>query len=94
EKIKQQQNDLQNNASAQLEQLHEMQQWLAVARERLRQAKEQRAELQTRQDDANKQLASLEQQLQALDHDDQLQTDDRQTTAAALAEAQQQLHDA
>lgn len=94
EKIKQQQNDLQNNASAQLEQLHEMQQWLAVARERLRQAKEQRAELQTRQEDANEQLASLEQQLQALDHDDQLQADDRQTTAAALAEAQQQLHDA
>ena len=94
EKIKQQQNDLQNNASAQLEQLHEMQQWLAVARERLRQAKEQRAELQTRQENANEQLASLEQQLQALDHDDQLQADDRQTTAAALAEAQQQLHDA
>ena len=94
EKIKQQQNDLHNNASAQLEQLHEMQQWLAVARERLRQAKEQRAELQTRQENANEQLASLEQQLQALDHDDQLQADDRQTTAAALAEAQQQLHDA
>ncbi|MBN2900769.1 MAG: chromosome segregation protein SMC, partial [Limosilactobacillus mucosae] len=94
EKIKQQQNDLQNNASAQLEQLHEMQQWLAVARERLRQAKEQRTELQTRQENANEQLASLEQQLQALDHDDQLQADDRQTTAAALAEAQQQLHDA
>ena len=94
EKIKQQQNDLQNNASAQLEQLHEMQQWLAVARERLRQAKEQRAELQTRQDDTNEHLTSLRQQLQMLDHDDQLQADDRQTTAAALAEAQQQLHDA
>ena len=94
EKIKQQQNDLQNNASAQLEQLHEMQQWLAVARERLRQAKEQRAELQTRQDDTNEHLTSLQQQLQMLDHDDQLQADDRQTTAAALADAQQQLHDA
>ena len=94
EKIKQQQNDLQNNASAQLEQLHEMQQWLAVARERLRQAKEQRAELQTRQDDTNEHLTSLRQQLQMLDHDDQLQADDRQTTAAALADAQQQLHDA
>ncbi|MFR0609412.1 chromosome segregation protein SMC [Limosilactobacillus mucosae] len=94
EKTKQQQNDLQNNASAQLEQLHEMQQWLAVARERLRQAKEQRTELQTRQDDTNEHLTSLQQQLQLLDHDDQQQADDRQTTAAALAEAQQQLHDA
>ena len=59
------------------EQLHEMQQWLAVARERLRQAKSS-ARTADAQEDANEQLASLEQQLQALDHDDQLQADDRQ----------------
>lgn len=94
EKIKQQQSDLQNNASAQLEQLHEMQQWLAVARERLRQAKDQAAELEARRQDIEKRLAKLKQQLQLLDEDNQQQADDRQTTAAALKEAEQQLQDA
>lgn len=92
--------ELQNNESAQAEQLAQMQQWIAVADERLQQAKRQKQEYQRQIQECQASLTEVDSALSRLAQESDNQSTDEQSTKTALkvaetkqSEAKQQLTD-
>ncbi|MBB1080181.1 chromosome segregation protein SMC [Limosilactobacillus sp. STM2_1] len=92
--------ELQNNASAQAEQLAQMQQWLAVAEERRQQYLRQANDYQQQVRDIQSSLRVVERDLERLTHESENQSTSEESTQAALnianqerATAKQQLAD-